>query len=397
MKRMIVLFSLVLLFTSLSACNLTKQYIKPTDPGTVSTDAMQTVQALATEQAFATMVSNATEISNLPTANVIDPTSGPTQMEGQDQQQTVSTSTPFFTPLPSFTPMPTDKATFIKDVTYPDNTIVPSETSFTKTWRLKNDGQTTWTSDYELVFSSGNAMDGKAASKIGTTVKPGEEIDISIELKSPKNSGEYKGEWMLRNTQGKVFGVGPNADKTFWVIIKVGNYKSEDVPTEIYPLDFVAKICLANWKSNYDVVRKPCDSDKSLTKASVAVLTKPKLENGYVDDERTIQMHLEGDNGSWIQGFYPAIKILNGASFKAIVGCLDGNKSCNVTISVDAKIDGGVPINLGKWIETYDEKITSIDIDLGSYEGKNIEFILGISNRSNTTSEVFWLAPRIVQ
>ncbi len=393
MKRVFLYTFLIVIFMGLAACNLTKQFGNPSDPNSVSTLAMQTVQALATEQAFSTMVANATEVSNLPTVIVVEETSSPIQ----NTPVTPEVLSPTNTPIPTFTSMPMDKATFVKDVTYPDNTVLASGTAFTKTWRLKNDGQTTWTADYELIFSSGNAMEGKAASKIGVSVKPGETIDLSIDLKSPANSGEYKGEWMLRTTGGKIFGVGEKADKAFWVIINVENYQSESVPSGIYPLDFVAKICNAQWKSNYSVVRIPCDTDKSMTKAYVAVLSKPKLENGYLDDERTIQMHLEGESGSWIQGFYPALFIKDGAYFSTMVGCLDGSKSCNVTISLDARIDGGNPVNLGKWVETYDEKLTNIDIDLSEYAGKNVELILGISNRSNVTSDVFWLAPRIMQ
>ncbi len=394
MKRVFLYMFLGIIFLGLASCNLTKQFGKPTDPSSVSTLAMQTVQALATEQAFSTMVSNATEVSNLPTLIVVE---GATSTPLQNTPATPEVVSPTNTPIPTFTTLPMDKATFVKDVTYPDNTVIASGTNFTKTWRLKNEGQTTWSADYELIFSSGNAMDGKAASKIGFVVKPGETIDLSVDLKSPTTSGEYKGEWMLRTPGGKVFGVGEKADKSFWVIINVENYQSESVPSDIYPLDFVAKICNAQWKSSYSVVRIPCDSDKSMTKAYVAVLSKPKLENGYLDDERTIHMHLEGDNGSWMQGFYPALVIKNGAHFSSLVGCLEGSKSCNVSISLDARINGGNPINLGKWVETYDEKMTTIDIDLSEYEGKSVEFILGISNRSNTISDMFWLAPRIEQ
>lgn len=396
MKKIILYGFLILIFFSLTACNLTKQFVNPSDPNSVSTLAMQTVQALATEQAFSTMVANATDISNLPTANYVESTTAATQDSGGQQNVTL-TPTISNTPLPSFTPNPRDKASFVKDVTIPDNTVIASDTEFTKTWRLKNDGQTTWTSDYELVFSSGNAMGGEATTKIDTTVSPGETIDLSIDLKSPTSSGEYKGEWMLRNANGKLFGLGDNADKAFWVIINVADYESENVPSSIYALDFVADICDANWKSNFDVVRTPCDTDNSLTNASVAVLTKPKLENGYVDDERTIHMHLDGDTGSWIQGFYPSIHITSGAHFSALVGCLDGSKDCNVTVSLDVKVNGGSSVNIGKWTEKYDKTLTNIDIDLSDYVGDNVEFILGISNRSDVTSEVFWLAPRVVQ
>ena len=66
-------------------------------------------------------------------------------------------------------------------------------------------------------------------------------------------------------------------------------------------------------------------------------------------------------------------------------------------ISLDIKVEGGNVKNLGKWIEIYDGKITSIDIKLDEYIGMNVEFILGVSNRSDTTPEIFWLAPRIVR
>ncbi|HSM23941.1 MAG TPA: NBR1-Ig-like domain-containing protein, partial [Anaerolineaceae bacterium] len=229
MKRVTLFSVLAVLLIALSACNLTKQYGNSSDPSMVSTYAMQTVQALATEQAFATLVSNATDVSNLPTAIVIEGTQQSTQNPTEPVISNSPTPTTFITPLPSFTPVPMDKAGFEKDVTIPDDTVIAADTSFTKTWRLKNTGQTTWTSDYEVVFSSGNAMGGNASYKIGTTVRPGETIDISIEMKSPSTTGKYTGEWMLRNTNGRIFGMGDNADKSFWVKIQVQTYTSESV------------------------------------------------------------------------------------------------------------------------------------------------------------------------
>jgi hypothetical protein len=91
------------------------------------------------------------------------------------------------------------------------------------------------------------------------------------------------------------------------------------------------------------------------------------------------------------------MQIEDDASFHTIVGCLDGNKSCNVSVSLDIRVDGGSTQNIGKWTETYDGEISRINIDLSSYAGKNVQFILGISNRSDTISEVFWLAPRVDQ
>ncbi len=139
---------------------------------------------------------------------------------------------PTDTPVPANTqPAPTatagasgctDKATFITDVTVPDNTNMSPGQAFTKTWRLKNVGTCTWTTDYDLVFDSGNAMNGSATVGLGASVPPNGTIDISIGLTAPSGNGTYKGNYKLRNEKGIVFGIGTNADVAFWVQIVVG-------------------------------------------------------------------------------------------------------------------------------------------------------------------------------
>src|ERR1700690_4030842 len=54
-------------------------------------------------------------------------------------------------------------AQFIADVTIPDGTSVTPGATFTKTWRLKNIGNCTWSTSYALVFSSGTAMTSQTA------------------------------------------------------------------------------------------------------------------------------------------------------------------------------------------------------------------------------------------
>lgn len=117
---------------------------------------------------------------------------------------------PTATPLPSPTrtvPPPTatplcDLARFIKDVTYPDGTVVSPGEKFTKTWRLRNEGTCTWTSAYQLVFDTGDQMGGAVSLPLKGTVAPGQEVDISIELTAPLDDGLYTGYWRLRNPAG---------------------------------------------------------------------------------------------------------------------------------------------------------------------------------------------------
>ena len=49
-------------------------------------------------------------------------------------------------------------AAFVSDVTIPDGTVMAPGQSFTKTWKLKNIGTTSW-SNYNLKFFDGEQMD----------------------------------------------------------------------------------------------------------------------------------------------------------------------------------------------------------------------------------------------
>ena len=64
-------------------------------------------------------------------------------------------------------------------------------------------------------------MNGPASSAIGQTVPPGGSIDVSVKLKAPAATKTYQGKWMLQTDTGTTFGLGANADGSFWVKIKV--------------------------------------------------------------------------------------------------------------------------------------------------------------------------------
>jgi hypothetical protein len=149
--------------------------------------------------------------------------------------QNAPTQTPIpATPFPSTnTPLPTattasycDWVSFIKDVSIPDGTRLSVGETFTKTWRLKNRGTCTWTSDYMLVFTSGDSMGGTTAVRMPGNVAPGQIVDVSITLTAPANRGHYTSYWMLRNPSGLLFGYGDSANKAFYVDIKT----EEDLP-----------------------------------------------------------------------------------------------------------------------------------------------------------------------
>ena len=98
-----------------------------------------------------------------------------------------------------------DNASFITDVTIPDNTEIDAGDGFTKTWRLKNIGGCSWTPSYSLVFISGASMSGPAVQAMVGNVNPGQTVDVSVNLTAPAADGTYTGNWGLRNGAGVIF------------------------------------------------------------------------------------------------------------------------------------------------------------------------------------------------
>jgi hypothetical protein len=131
------------------------------------------------------------------------------------------------TPVASSTATPgltecTDKASFVADVAIPDDTNIKPGGSFKKTWRILNAGTCSWDSGYSVVFASGERMGATSPTALPGVVQPGSTVDISLDLVGPASSGTYKGNWLLRNPAGALFGVGSQGDQPFWVQIVVG-------------------------------------------------------------------------------------------------------------------------------------------------------------------------------
>jgi hypothetical protein len=92
---------------------------------------------------------------------------------------------------------------------------------FTKIWRLQNAGACTWTEGYLVGLFSGSAMGAGESLSLGKTVLPGGSVEIVVDLVAPLRAGKYQGNWKLRSTNGKWFGIGPNGGAPFWVRIEV--------------------------------------------------------------------------------------------------------------------------------------------------------------------------------
>lgn len=119
---------------------------------------------------------------------------------------------------------PANCAVFVSDVTYADGTYVAPGSSFVKTWRVRNNGTSTWNSNYKLVFYSGNQLSAPYSVNLPYNVAPGQTVDISVPMVAPASSGTFKGSWMLQTDGGVNFGVGAACNTAVWVEITTQQY-----------------------------------------------------------------------------------------------------------------------------------------------------------------------------
>ncbi|MBS1249125.1 MAG: hypothetical protein MAG431_00698 [Chloroflexi bacterium] len=203
---------LILLTIVLASCNM---------PGVQKT-ATQSPEQLQTFVAQ-TVTAHAAQSGQDPS-----PSHTPEPGTGDSTPSETPTATFTNTPLPTNTtaptatktPIPCNQAKFVEDVTIPDGTDFNPGDSFVKTWRLRNTGSCDWSSGYDIVFSSGDAMAAPSAVQLTTDIiPPGGTVDVSVTLTAPDDPGTYRGNWKLRDAANQVFGI--QSTDEFWVEIDV--------------------------------------------------------------------------------------------------------------------------------------------------------------------------------
>jgi hypothetical protein len=230
-KKLLILRSaLVGLAVALSACGPAQPDLGATP--TLNRGAVNTA-VVATQTESAQLTALARQELPLVTPAGVMPPAGPTATRlagGTLAAGTGAAGTPgatlTTTPMPTPTGLPFstrgDKASYVSDVTVADGSRLEGGKQFTKTWRLINSGDTTWTPEFSLVFVSGSQMGGPASVPVPVEVEPGQTVDLSVQLTAPTESGTHRGYWMLRNSHGEYFGIGSDADQAVWVEIIVG-------------------------------------------------------------------------------------------------------------------------------------------------------------------------------
>ena len=172
--------------------------------------------ASVTQQAVVQLVETVTTQPPTPppsdTATNI-PTSTSTEIPPTQTVSPTDTSTP--------TPACTNKAEFVKHLTIGDNTALKPEVYFAKIWLVKNVGTYTWTPDYSLVFDSGTNMQSPPTVPLPQVVKPGDTVELRVDLFAPIEKDTYTSNWMLEDGFGNKFGVGEAGEQPIEVTIVI--------------------------------------------------------------------------------------------------------------------------------------------------------------------------------
>ncbi|MGB8646010.1 MAG: NBR1-Ig-like domain-containing protein [Anaerolineae bacterium] len=129
------------------------------------------------------------------------PTSAPASTNAPTSIPPTAIPTNTNTPAPIFC---TPSSQYIADVTIPDGTVVSPGASFTKTWRVRNNGTCAWDNSYAITFVGGTPL-ASGAAPIPTTA-PGAVVDISLTMTAPNSYGTFSGSWQLHAPNGALFG-----------------------------------------------------------------------------------------------------------------------------------------------------------------------------------------------
>jgi hypothetical protein len=372
-KSVRIISILLTVIVVLTACNLPSNEPATEEPNAIFTAAALTVQAQLNQSTpFATPTIPPPQPTN--TVAVSLPTLAP-----------VSTNTPVQSPTAAC-----DSALFVKDVTIPDGTQIEPGATFKKTWRLRNVGTCQW-SGYSLVFDSGEAMGG-VPEAVGI-VGPGQEVDVSVSFTVPTSlSGTVRSYWRLRNTSGVLLPVQNGfQNKSFFVEIKVGltsnGYDMHTRATEATWISGAGTLTFGGPDTNAD--------------GFVMYRNNQKVEDGSTPS-KVLEMHPQWVNEGVITGRFPAYIVRTGEHFTAKIGFLaaaDGTCGAgNVKFQFNYR-EGGVLHNpaLGEWTETCNGTLTSVNVDLSSLVGKNVEFVLAVLANGPTTQDwAVWVSPQIM-
>lgn len=119
---------------------------------------------------------------------------------------------------------------FVSDVTIPDNTPVTPGQTFTKTWKVTNNGSCPWDAGFKFSFTGGDAMGGTTYT-LPAKVEVNATTNLSVTMTAPTNkTGAVRGNWRMSTAAGQFFG-----DEVYVVVSVGGSAVTATTQPTTYP------------------------------------------------------------------------------------------------------------------------------------------------------------------
>ena len=96
-----------------------------------------------------------------------------------------------------------DELVYVADVTAPDGSTLEAGRAFTKTWRVRNSGTSSWPG-FTLEHVGDERMGGPDSVAL-PALKPDEVGEVSVPLIAPMEPGRHRSTWKARNARGRLF------------------------------------------------------------------------------------------------------------------------------------------------------------------------------------------------
>lgn len=227
--------------------------------------------------------------------------------------------------------------------------------------------------------------------QLASQVEPGQVVDLAVGLTAPVNPGKYRGNWMLRNVAGQLFGISPTANQPFWADVRV-----EGLPQLDKVYDFTANACTAQWFSGKGAL--PCPGKDGDPNGFILKLTDPKLEDGTAYTGPGLLTFPENTFNGYVRGVYPSFKVQKGDRFQAIVNCESNATSCWVLFRLDYQVGPGLIRDFWAFGEHYEGRSFTVDLDLSSLTGQDVKFVFSVLSLGPASGDrAVWVEPRIVR
>ncbi|MED6218181.1 hypothetical protein PIB30_024506 [Stylosanthes scabra] len=107
---------------------------------------------------------------------------------------------------------------FVLDVNVIDGTMMAPSTTFTKIWRMRNNGSVAWPKGSQLVWIGGDHLSESHSVYLEVPeegVPADKELDIAVDFRAPQLPGRYVSYWRMASPSGHKFG------QRVWVLIQV--------------------------------------------------------------------------------------------------------------------------------------------------------------------------------